>query len=136
MATATTKPFPSPSASTQDARAAGPMIDDGMQVLSTQLSSIGIVPQKLWELQLSMLSEILGFVARRTQAQAELCGRLGRCSDFSEAVEAQQDFANGVGGAYAEEVERLSSLTQRSLDAWKGVGAQLISGHAIEKKAA
>jgi hypothetical protein len=112
------------------------MVDDGMQIVKTQLASAAVLPQKIWETQFAMASEILAFMGRRMQAQAELCARLGCCTEIAEAVEAQQDFAKGVGGAYTDEAERLSTLARRNMDAWTGAGAQYVSGWTAPQKAA
>ncbi|QEL27189.1 hypothetical protein FQV39_31935 (plasmid) [Bosea sp. F3-2] len=112
------------------------MVDEGMQIVKAQLASATVLPQKIWETQLAMASEILAFMGRRMQAQAELCAKLGRCKEIAQAVDAQQDFAKGFGGAYADEAERLSTLARKNMDAWTGVGAQYMSGWTGAQKAA
>lgn len=112
------------------------MVDEGMQIVKAQLASASELPQKIWETQLAMTSEILAFMGRRMQAQAEYCAKLGRCKEIAQAVDAQQDFATGVGGAYAEEAERLSTLARENMDAWTGAGAQYVAGWAGIQKAA
>ena len=112
------------------------MVDEGMQMVKAQLAATTVLPQKVWETQLAITSEILAFMGRRMQAQAEFCAKLGRCKEIGEAVDAQQDFAKGVGGAYADEAEKLSTLARKNVDAWTGVGAQYMSGWTGNHKAA
>ncbi len=84
-----------------------------------------------------MASEMLTFMGRRMQAQAEFCAKLGHCTELGEAVGVQQDFARGVGGAYADEAGKLSTLARTTMDAWTGASAQYVSNlTARQKKAA
>ena len=122
----TTKPVSDSLAA--DRSGATAMVDEGMQIVKAQLASATVLPQKILETQFAMVSEILAFMGRRMQAQAEFCARLGHCKELGEAVEAQQDFAKGVGGAYADEAEALSTLARKNMDAWTGAGAQYVSG--------
>lgn len=112
------------------------MVDEGMQIVKAQLASANVLPQIIWETQFAITSEILAFMGRRMQAQAEFCAKLGSCREIGEAVDAQQDFAKGVGGAYAEEAEKLSTLARRNMDSWTGVGAKSVSGWMGNHKAA
>jgi hypothetical protein len=112
------------------------MINEGMQIVKTQLGSATVLPQKIWEAQFAMVSEVLAFMGRRMQAQAEFCAKLGRCKEIAQAVDAQQDFAKGVGGAYADEAERLSTLARQNMDAWTGISTQYASNWASAQKAA
>ena len=112
------------------------MVDEGMQIVKAQLASTAVLPQKIWETQFTITSEILAFMGRRIQAQAEFCARLGHCKEIGEAVDAQQDFAKGIGSDYAEEAEKLSTLARTNMDAWTGVGAQYVSGWTSNHKAA
>lgn len=112
-------------------------IEEGIEIVKAQVASATMLPQKIWETQFAMASEVLTFIGRRLQAQAEFCAQLGRCTEFGEAVCVQQDFAKGVSGAYADEAERLSALTRKNMDAWNGVGAQYASNlTALQKTAA
>ena len=63
-----------------DQTGATAMVDEGMQIVKAQLASATVLPQKIWETQLAMTSEILAFMGRRMEAQAELCAKLGRCN--------------------------------------------------------
>lgn len=130
----TTKPVSNSLAADQIGATA--MVDEGMQIVKAQLASATVLPQKIWETQLAMVSEVLAFMGRRMQAQAEFCAKLGRCKELGEAVDAQQDFAKGIGGAYADEAERLSTLARKNMDAWTGVGTQCVSNWAGNQKAA
>jgi len=112
------------------------MVDEGMQIVKAQLASATVLPQKVWETQLAMVSEILAFMGRRMQAQAELCAKLGRCREIAQAVDVQQDFAKDVGGAYADEAERLSTLARQNMDAWTGISTQYVSNLTGTQKAA
>ncbi|GAU85911.1 hypothetical protein [Bosea sp. BIWAKO-01] len=112
------------------------LVDEGMRIVKAQLASARVLPQSIWETQFAMVSEILAFMGRRMQAQAEFCARLGDCREIAQAVDAQQDFAKGVSGAYTDEAERLSTLARRNMDAWTGVGAQYVSGWTGTKAAA
>lgn len=112
-------------------------IEEGIEIVKAQVASATMLPQKIWETQFAMASEVLTFIGRRLQAQAEFCAQLGRCTEFGEAVGVQQDFAKGVSGAYADETERLSALTRKNMDAWNGGGAQYASNlMALQKTAA
>jgi hypothetical protein len=130
----TTKPVSDTLATNRTGTAA--MADEGPQTAEAQPAPAAMLPQGIWETQLAMVSEILAFMGRRMQAQAEFCARLGCCTEIAQAVEAQQDFATGVGGAYTEEAERLSTLARRNMDAWSGVGAQYASSWTTPRKAA
>jgi hypothetical protein len=123
-----TSPGPDPLGST--------MVNDGVQIVKAQLASATALPQKFWETQFAITSEILAFLGRRIQAQAEFCSKLGHCREIGEAVDAQQDFAKGVGGAYAEEAEKLSTLARKNMDSWTGVGAQYVSAWTGHQAAA
>ncbi len=112
------------------------MVEEGMQMVKAQLAATTVLPQKIWETQFAITSVILAFLGRRMQAQAEFCAKLGHCKEIGEAVDAQQDFAKGVGGAYADEAEKLSTLARKNMDAWTGVGAQYVSGWTGNHKAA
>ncbi len=112
------------------------MVEEGMQMVKAQLAATTVLPQKIWETQFAITSEILAFLGRRMQAQAEFCAKLGHCKEIGEAVDAQQDFAKGVGGAYADVAEKLSTLARKNMDAWTGVGAQYVSGWTGNHKAA
>lgn len=69
--------------------------------------------------------------------KAEFCAKLGHCTELGEAVGVQQDFARGVGGAYAAEAGKLSTLARTTMDAWTGASAQYVSNlTARQKKAA
>ncbi|MCO5090962.1 phasin family protein [Bosea sp. (in: a-proteobacteria)] len=130
----TTKPVSNSLAADQVGATA--VVDDGMQIIKAQLASATVLPQKIWETQFAMASEILAFMGRRMQAQAEFCARLSCCKEIGEAVDAQQDFAKGVGGDYADEAEKLSTLARKNMDAWTGAGAQYVSGWTGDQKAA
>lgn len=130
----TTKPVSDALATDQIGATA--MVDEGMQIVKAQLASATVLPQKIWETQFAVTAEILAFMGRRMQAQAEFCARLGRCKEIGQAVDVQQDFAKGVSGAYADEAERLSTLARRNMDAWTGVGAEYVSGWTGNQKAA
>ena len=112
------------------------MVEDGIQIVKAQFASATVLPQKIWETQFAVTSEILAFLGRRMQAQAEFCAKLGRCKEIGEAVEAQQEFAKGVSGAYADEAEKLSTLARKNMDAWAGVGAEYGAGWTGNHKAA
>lgn len=113
---------------TYDHIGANAMVDQSMQIVRAQIASATLLPRKIWETQFAMVSETLAFMARRMQAQSEFCAQLSGCKEIAEAINLQQDFARGVGGAYAEEAERLSTLTRKNMDTWAGVGAQYVSG--------
>lgn len=130
----TTKPVSNSLAADQIGPTA--MVDEGMQIVKAQLASATVLPQKIWETQFAITSEILAFMGRRIQAQAEFCARLGQCKEIGEAVDTQQDFAKDVGNDYAEEAEKLSALARKNMDAWTGVGAQYVSGWTGNQKAA
>ncbi len=130
----TTKPVSNSLAADQIGATA--MVDEGMQIVKAQLASAAVLPQKILETQFAMLSEMMAFAGRRMQAQADLYARLGRCKEMAEAIDVQQDFAKGVGGAYADEAERLSTLARKNMDAWTGVGAQYVSDWTTPQKAA
>ncbi len=98
------------------------MVDEGMQMVKAQLAATTVLPQKIWETQFAITSEILAFLGRRMQAQAEFCAKLGHCKEIGEAVDAQQD--------------KLSTLARKNMDAWTGVGAQYVSGWTGNHKAA
>jgi hypothetical protein len=129
-----TKPVSNPLAADQIEPTA--IVDEGMQIVKAQLASATIIPQRIWEAQFAMTAEILAFMGRRMQAQAELYAKLGGCKEIAQAVDAQQDFAKGVSGAYADEAERLSTLARKSMDAWTGMGAQYVSNWTGSQKAA
>ncbi len=67
------------------------MVEEGMQMVKAQLAATTVLPQKIWETQFAITSEILAFLGRRMQAQAEFCAKLGHCKEIGEAVDAQQD---------------------------------------------
>lgn len=119
-----------------DQNGATAMIDEGMQLVKAQFGSATVLPQKLWETQFAMVSEVLAFMGRRMQAQAEFCAKLGRCKEIAQAVDVHQDFARGIGGAYADEAEKLSTLARRNMDAWTGISAQDTSNWPGPRKAA
>jgi hypothetical protein len=112
------------------------IVDEGMQIVKAQLASASVLPQKIWETQFAMASEVLAFMSRRVKAQAEFCAKLGGCKEIAEAVDVQQDFAKSVSGAYADEAERLSTLARKNMDIWTGVGAKYVSGWTGDQKAA
>lgn len=130
----TTKPVSNSLAADQVGATA--MVDEGMQIVKAQLASATVLPQKIWETQLAMVSEVLAFMGQRMQAQAELYAQLARCKEIAQAVDVQQDFAKCVGGAYADEAERLSTLARKNMDAWTGIGSQYASSWTGDQKAA
>ena len=97
-------------------------VEEGIEIVKAQLAAATVLPRMIWETQFALASEILTFMGRRMQAQAEFCAELSRCREIGEAVEAQQDFAQRASGAYADEAERLSALTRKNMDAWNGAG--------------
>ncbi|ODT13805.1 MAG: hypothetical protein ABS35_36790 [Kaistia sp. SCN 65-12] len=98
-------------------------VEDGIEIVKAQLDSTTVLPQKIWETQFALASDILTFMGSRMHAQAEFCAELSRCGEIGEAVEAQQDFARGVGDAYANEAGKRSTLARR---AWiPGLGPAL-----------
>ncbi|MDX3805632.1 MAG: phasin family protein [Bosea sp. (in: a-proteobacteria)] len=112
-------------------------VEEGIEIVKAQFASATVLPQKIWETQFALAAEILTFMGRRMQAQAEFCTKLGRCTEFGEAIGVQQDFARGVGGAYADEAGKLSTLARKNMDAWTGASAQYVSNlTALQKKAA
>lgn len=112
-------------------------VEDGIEMIKAQLASANVLPQKIWETQFALASEILTFMGRRMQAQAEFCAKLGRCTEFGEAIGVQQDFARGISSAYADESGKLSTLARKNMDAWTGAGAQYVSNlTALQKTAA
>lgn len=121
---------------TADRTMPAPKVEDGIETVKAQLASAAVLPRKIWETQFALASEILTFMGRRMQAQAEFCAELSRCREIGEAVEAQQDFARQASGAYADEAERLSVLTRKNMDAWSGRGTSDASGWADLQKAA
>ena len=112
------------------------MADDGIRIVKAQLASSTALPEKIWETQWAMASEILTFMGRRLQAQAEFCAKLGCCTEFAEAVGVQQDFAKDARGAYADEVGKLSTFARTNMDALTGAGACYVSNLTVPQKAA
>ena len=48
-------------------------VEEGIEIVKAQLAAATVLPQKIWETQFAMASEILTFMGRRMQAQAESC---------------------------------------------------------------
>ncbi|MGY6248361.1 hypothetical protein ACXIUS_12480 [Bosea thiooxidans] len=52
-------------------------VEEGMQMVKAQFASATMLPQKIWETQFALAAEMLNFMGRRMQAQAEFCAKLG-----------------------------------------------------------
>lgn len=111
-------------------------VEEGIEIIKAQFASASVLPQKIWETQFTLASEILAFMGRRMQAQAEFCAKLGRCTEFGEAVGVQQDFAKDASGAYADEAGKLSTLARKNMDALTGAGSRYLSNLTVPQKSA
>lgn len=100
-------------------------LDGIARTTQAQFKAAVAVPQAIIEANWAMASEILNFVSRRLQAQADLCSSLGRCQEFAEAVEAQRKFSERVTQDYSEEVGQLSEVVRKNIASLSAVGADL-----------
>lgn len=68
------------------------------------------------EFQFDAVSEILGFLGQRLQAQAEFWRGLSSCTDLGQATEAQRRFWEQASEDYTKEARLLSDVAKRSMD--------------------
>jgi hypothetical protein len=80
-----------------------------------QFAAIAAIPRAMLEAQLTMGSELFGFVGRRMKAQAELCHELSQCRELSDAVEAQRRFSERVTSDYSEEFGQIATMLRNEL---------------------
>jgi hypothetical protein len=72
--------------------------------------------KKMTEFHLDTMSEILGFLGQRLQAQADFWRGLGDCTDLSQATEAQRRFWERASEDYTKEAQHLSDVAKRNMD--------------------
>jgi hypothetical protein len=94
--------------------AARPAMDSAINTVQAGVVRAMAVPQRLLEAQMATSAELLTFVSRRMQAQAELWQSLGRCHDMGEAARTQRQFLERVSHDYTEEMTQLVELARRN----------------------
>lgn len=109
------------------------LLEGGVKLMQAQLASAAAVPQAIWEANLAILSEMLGFMSQRMKAQAKFCSELGHCKELSEAVDAQRVYAQGITGDYSEEVDKLSDIARKNIATLSAIGTQYASAVSGEK---
>lgn len=93
------------------------------KTMQAQFTTAAAIPQAILEANLTMGSELLGFMGRRMKAQAELCNALSRCHEFGEAVEAQRQFSERVTSDYTAEIGQLATIMRKELATVTAVAA-------------
>ena len=88
----------------------GKSIQDGLTKAIT-------TPQKLFEAHMAASVELMSFVSRRMQAQAELLGLMTQCRDVEAAAAAQRTFFEKATGHYSEEMTHLMDIARKNLTA-------------------
>jgi hypothetical protein len=80
-----------------------------------QFAAIAAIPRAMLEAQLTMGSELFGFMGRRMKAQAELCHELSQCRELADAVQAQRRFSERVTSDYSEEFGQIATMLRNEL---------------------
>ena len=80
-----------------------------------QFAAIAAIPRAMLEAQLTMGSELFGFMGRRMKAQAELCHELSQCRELADAVQAQRKFGERVTSDYSEEFGQIATMLRNEL---------------------
>ncbi len=80
-----------------------------------QFAAIAAIPRAMLEAQLTMGSELFGFMGRRMKAQAELCHELSQCRELSDAVQVQRRFSERVTSDYSEEFGQIATMLRSEL---------------------
>jgi len=117
-------------------RAPTELLEGGVKLAQAQLASAAALPQAIWEANLAILSEMLGFMSHRLRAQAEFCGHLGHCKELSDAVDAQRAYTQGMTGDYSQEVDKLSDIARKNIATLSAIGTQYASAVSGEKSLA
>jgi hypothetical protein len=132
----TLKDMPPNGSPKREALASPELLEGGVKLMQAQLASAAAVPQAIWEANLAILSEMLGFMSHRMKAQAEFCGHLGHCKELSDAVDAQRAYAQGMTGDYSQEVDKLSDIARKNIATLSAIGTQYASAVSGEKSLA
>jgi nitroreductase len=90
-------------------------VENMSKSMQGQFAAIAAIPRAMLEAQLTMGSELFGFVGRRMKAQAELCHELSQCRELSDAVEAQRRFSERVTSDYSEEFGQIATMLRNEL---------------------
>lgn len=98
-------------------------LEDLTKTMQAQFATAAAIPQAILEANLTIGSELLGFMGRRMKAQAELCHALSRCHEFGEAVEAQRQFGERVASDYSAEIGQLATIMRKELATVTAVAA-------------
>ncbi len=86
----------------------GKSIQDG-------LTNALAAPQKLFEANLATGVELMAFVSRRMQAQAELFGTITQCHGVEEVTAAQRAFLQKATEHYGAELNHLADIARKNI---------------------
>lgn len=106
MSNATTAPNGAPSAASMAAPALQAEARLAEQVIETQ--------RQFSEMTLALANEVMGFAARRMQAQADFMTQLSRCGDAADMLDVQLRFVAATTSDYASEMTTLAKVMQPS----------------------
>jgi hypothetical protein len=98
--------------------------EDLAKVIQGQMTAAAAIPRAILEAQLTVGSELFGFIGRRLKAQAELCHELSKCREMSDALQAQRRFGERVASEYSAEVDQVTTMISREL----GIVSEAASG--------
>lgn len=85
------------------------------KTMQVQFAAAIAVPQAVLEANLTMGSELFGFIGRRMKAQAEWCSELSQCREVAEAVAAHRKFGERVTSDYSSEIGQLATIMSKEL---------------------
>jgi len=102
-------------------------IEDTAKTMQDGMARALEIPRKLIEAQLSASSEILQFAGRRIQAQAELLGIIGQCSNVEDAAAAQRSFFEKANEQYTAEMAHLMDIAKSNFAKMEAVASSLKS---------
>jgi hypothetical protein len=96
------------------------------KTMQAQFAAAVAVPQAMLEANLTMGSELFGFIGRRMKAQAELCNELSQCREVTEAVEAHRKFSERVTSDYSSEIGQLATIMSKELAIVTAVATEVV----------
>ncbi|WP_158554878.1 phasin family protein [Methylovirgula sp. 4M-Z18] len=102
--------------STNPAKLVQSASEDAIKSVRAQFAPMYHLHEKVIELQMNTLSQILDFMGRRMKAQSDFFHSLGQCHDLTKMSEVQSRFWQRVSEDYTTEVGQLTEMARESVD--------------------
>ncbi len=84
--------------------------------LEQNFAGLMVMPQRLMQAQIEILTEGMNFMSRRMKAQAAFLGELGQVASVANLPQLQRNLVENISRDWTEEAKEINEIVNRNLN--------------------